>query len=214
MRQLIPQTFLPQALIFPCFNEKKPKWEGIIHPMEQPPDFLRSPLRIIEEEIFEPTAIPRKGGIIAWVASLLIGIVVIIRITESRQFPCLTFVLFLFFLFAAILITFSYWVDSKTLIRVAPSQLSYQSPFRRFLKNWDQISEINAHKGGHFWRIVVSGKQLFFTFSVGEERDSKTQPERVLALPHGDRLARIICGMANLSQIEKVGEKWICSKTS
>ena len=182
--------------------------------MEQPPDFLRSPLNIIEEEVFKPTAIPRKGGIIAWVASLLIGIVVIILIMQSRQFPCLTFVLFLFFLIAAILITFSYWVDSKTLIHVAPSQLSYQSPFRKFLWNWDQVSEINALKAGHFWRMVVSGEQSFFTFRIGMERDSKVQPERILALPHGDRLARIICEMANLSQIEKVGEKWICRKTS
>jgi hypothetical protein len=182
--------------------------------MEQPPDFLRSPLSVIEEETFKPTAIPRKGGLIAWLASLLISIVLIIRITQSRQFPCLTFVLFLFFLLAAILITFSYWIDSKTIIHVTPSQLSYQSPLRRFLQSWDKISEINVLKTGRFWRIIVRGEQSFFTFRVATERDSKTQPEWVLALPNGDRLARIICGMANLPQVEEVGEEWICRKTS
>jgi hypothetical protein len=182
--------------------------------MEQPPDFLRSPLTIIEEEIFKPTTIPYRGGIIAWVASLLIGIVGIILTIQSGKFPCLTFLLFLFFLLAAILITFSSWVESQTLIRVAPSQLLYQSPFRKFLQEWDQILEINAQKAGHLWRIVVNGEQSSFTFSVGAERDSNIQPQRVLALPHGDRLARLICGMANLSQIDKIGEKWICRKTS
>ncbi|OGO17911.1 MAG: hypothetical protein A2Z14_02965 [Chloroflexi bacterium RBG_16_48_8] len=112
-----------------------------------------------------------------------------------------------------ILITFNYWVDSKTIIRVTPSQISYRSPFRRFLQNWDQISDIKVLHAGHSWRVFINGKETFFSIRVGTELTSETKPERILELPHGDRLLRLICGMANLSEIEKIGESWRCRRT-
>ncbi len=182
--------------------------------MEQPPDFLNSPLEFIEEETFQPTAIPHRGGIIAWMATVIVGIVAILTKDPSGQIPCLTVQLFIFFLLAAILITFSHWVDTKTIIHVTPSQLSYQSPFRRFLQNWDQISEIRTIKVGSFWRVLISGEQSSFTIRVHVGGTSKTQAERFLGLPNGDRLLRIVCGMAGLSQVKKVGEAWICNRAS
>ena len=182
--------------------------------MEQPPDFLNSPLEINGEETFQPSIVPRRGGIIAWMATLMIGIVVVILKVKSDQTPCLAIAFFLIFLFAAILITFSYWVDSKTMIRVTRSQLSYQSPFRKFLQTWDQISEINIFRAGNFWRVFIFGDDSFFTIRVGADPISGTNPQKVFELPHGDRLVRIICGMANLSQIHKDGEKWICQRIS
>jgi hypothetical protein len=185
-----------------------------MHSMDLPPEFLNSPLRIFEEETFQPTAIPRRGGVIAWFAAFLIGIVSMITIFKSGKIPCLTMAFFLFFLFAAVLITFSHWVDSKTSILVSPSQISYQSPFRSFLQNWDQISELNLIRAGHFWRVTIRGEQSFFMIRVDAGLTSKTAPERILALPDGDRLVRIICGMVNLSQVDHVGDNWVCKRTS
>jgi nicotinamide riboside transporter PnuC len=190
------------------------RFKGIIHPMEQPPDFLHTPLKIMREETFRPAPISRKGEIIAWLLTLLIGLVSIIVKMQSGHFPCLTILLLVFFLIAAILISFSHWADSKTLIRVTPPQLSYQSPFRKIQQDWDQVLEINAQKTGRFWRIVVNLEQSFFSFKVNAASELKTQPEQVLALPQGDRLVRIICGMANLLQIQNTEENWICKRTS
>lgn len=182
--------------------------------MDLSPEFLNSPLNIVEEETFQPTAIPKKGGLIAWAAAFLIGIAAMITIFKSGQIPCLTMAIFLFFLFAAILITFSHWVDSQTSILVTPSQISYQSPFRRFLQNWDQISELTLIKAGHFWRVTIRSEHSFFMIRVDAGLASKPSPERILALPNGDRLVRIICGMANLSQVDEVGDSWVCRRTS
>jgi hypothetical protein len=181
--------------------------------MEQPPDFLCTPLKITKEETFQPNVVPRKGGIIAWMATLLVGVVVILSEVQSGQVPCMTLGLFLFFFLAAVLITFSYWVESKTIIHVTPSQLSYRSPFRRNLQNWDQIFEITASKAGHFWQVVIRGEVLFFSIKVSAKDTLKTQSASILELPQGDRLVRIICGMSDLSQMKKVEDKWICQRT-
>lgn len=183
---------------------------GIMPLVKQPPDFLTSPMKITEEDTFKPTPIPRRGGIIAWSATLLVGMVAILTMMRSAQFPCLTIALFLFFLLAAILITFSYWVDSRTFIHVTQTQLTYRSPFRHFLQNWQQISEINALKAGQTWRVLVIGKQSSFSIRIGEKSSVESKPTRILELPRGDILMREICGMANLSKIEKNGDTWVC----
>jgi hypothetical protein len=187
---------------------------GIMPPVEQPPDFLTSPLKITEEDTFKPALIPRRGGIIAWCATLLVAIVAILTMIRSGQIPCLTTAMFLFFLLAAILITFSYWVDSRTFIQVTQTHLTYRSPFRRFLQNWKQISEINTLKAGQTWRVLVIGEQSSFSIRIGEKSSVELKPTRVLELPRGDILVREICGMANLSKIERNDDIWVCKKSS
>jgi hypothetical protein len=209
----------PRSTSWPTLKyEPLPKmelnWEGIIQAMEQPPDFLTSPLESTEEEIFKPERVPFRGGIIAWFAAILVAIVVIIFKMRTGEIPCLTIQIFTFFFLAAVLITFSTWVDSKTVIKVTPSHISYRSPFRKFIQNWDQVSEISLAKAGNFWRVWIRGNQSAFAIRVSTELGSKSQLERVLDLPHGDRLVRIICGMAKLSQVENVGGKWLCRRAS
>ena len=193
---------------------KKLDGEGIILTMEQPPDFLNSPMESIEEEVFKPEKVPFRGGIIAWISTILTAIVMIIFSIRTGEVPCLAIQIFCFFFIAAILITFSSWVDSKTIILVTPSHISYRSPFRKFLQNWDQISEISLVKAGNFWRVWVQGDQSSFAIRVSTEPGSESQLERFLDLPEGDRLVRIICGMSKFSEIEHVGNKWICRRAS
>jgi len=182
--------------------------------MEQPPAFLTSPLKLSAEETYQPTQIPRRGGVIAWIATVLIAIAAFVLYYQSGHFPCLTILLFIFFLLAAIMITFNHWVDSKTIIRITPSQISYQSPFRQFLQTWDQITDVKAIQAGHSWRIWVNGNKSFFSTRVGTEQISESRPEKILELPHGERLLRLICGMSNLSEIEKIEEGWRCRRTT
>ncbi|OGO17912.1 MAG: hypothetical protein A2Z14_02970 [Chloroflexi bacterium RBG_16_48_8] len=108
------QALILSPLVSPSSDVNKLRWEGIIRLVEQPPEFLTSPLELAGEETFQPAPIPRRGGMIAWIATLLIAIVAIMLIFQSGQFPCLTIILFLFFLIAAILVNRRKYFDKMS----------------------------------------------------------------------------------------------------
>ena len=177
--------------------------------MQETPHFLTSPMPFEAAETFSPELIPFRGGYIAWGAAVLIGAAMIFIRMQTGKFQCMTIGFFLFFLLAAVLITFNYWVDSNTIIHATQSHLSYQSPMKKFLHQWDQILKIRAMRVGHSWRVLIVGKQSNFSLRIKSESAPNDHRGRILELPRGDELIRIICSMADLSECEGVDKEWI-----
>jgi len=180
--------------------------------MQETPHFLTSPMPLEGEQTFSPELIPFRGGFIAWAAVVLIGVAMIFIKIQTGEFQCMTIGFLLFFLLAAVLITFSYWVDTNTVIHATQSYLSYQSPMKKFLHQWDQILKIRAMRVGQSWRVLIVGKQSNFSLRIKSESTPNDHRGRILELPRGDELIRIICSMANLSECEHVNNEWIVKR--
>lgn len=184
--------------------------------MQEAPHFLTSPMPLEGEQTFSPEQIPFRGGFIAWGAAALIGAAMIVIRAQTGEFQCMAIILFLFFLLAAVLITFNHWIDSNTLIQATQSHLSYQSPIKKFFHPWDQIPKIRSIRAGQSWRVLIVGTQSSFSLRIKSEPapDNHRDRARILELPRGDELIRIICSMANLSECEQIDQEWICKKLS
>jgi hypothetical protein len=180
--------------------------------MSEPPFFLSSPLPLKGEASFEPEIIPFRGGMIAWGATGIVGVTLIIIRLRTGGFQCMTISFFLFLLLAAILITFNYWIDSNTIIRATDSQLMYKTPIREFSHGWDQVSEIRATRVGHSWRVTILGTDSSFSLRIKSENAPEDHRGRILELPKGDELIRIICTKTNLTVCDDVDGTWICSR--
>jgi hypothetical protein len=186
--------------------------QGIIPLVNESPTFLTDPMSLQGEEVFRPASFPRRGGIIAWGAFFLTGLVLVLLKVQTDRIPCLPLGLCIFFFLSAMLISFSYWVDSHTIIHAKPNLLCYRNPFKKFQQGWDRITEIHALKAGHSWRVIVIGEDGAFTVRVKSDAQHESSATEILELPRGDELIRYICGMASLYQIQKEKETWICRK--
>ena len=181
--------------------------------MKNPPEFLVKREIIQTEVTFQPASASRRGELIAWGSAVVIGSLLTIFYFVTREVQCLTAGLFIFFLGAAILITFGLWVDSKTFAKVSPEHLHFKSPFRDVRLEWDQVEELRAMEAGNVWRVVVSGADRYFRIRVLENEDETESGRRFLVIPKADRLVRIICGMAKLRHPRKIEEEWVCKRS-
>jgi hypothetical protein len=187
---------------------------GIITFMQDPPRFLTSSIVLEKEETFQPELIPFRGGWIAWGAVVLIGFTLFFIRWRTGEYNCMTINFFLFFLLAAILITFNYWIDSNTIILATPSHLSYQSPIKKFFHPWDEITQVKAVRVGQSWRVSILGQNSSFSFRIKSETVPEDHRGRILELPRGETLAQIICTMANLTKCTYQDKAWICEGPS
>jgi hypothetical protein len=121
--------------------------------------------------------------------------------------------MFIFFLSAAILITFGIWADSRTYAQATPEYLLYKSPFRTVYLTWDQVMEVRAAEAGAVWRVVVSGVNGYFRMRVLREEEPSESKIRFLVFPQADQFIRIICGMAKLNDPRLDEDEWICTRT-
>lgn len=181
--------------------------------MDNPPEFLIKRETIQKEMTFEPASASRRGELIAWGSAVVIGLLLTIFYFVTREIQCLTAGLFIFFLGAAILITFGLWVDSKTFANVSPEGLQYKSPFRDVKLQWDQVEEVRAMEAGTVWRVVILGAGRYFRIRVHEGEDDSEKGRRFLVMPQADRMVRIICGMAKLPHPRRIEEEWVCRRS-
>ncbi|NIM92458.1 MAG: hypothetical protein GTO18_01920 [Anaerolineales bacterium] len=187
--------------------------QGIIRSMDQAPEFLSNSKTIDHEELFQPRSESRRGELIAWIAAVVIGILLAILYSQSGQINCFIGLLFAFFLFAGLLMTYSHWVDSRITIRVTPEELDYKSPFRVVNLKWNEVAEVRVIKAGRSYRVIVRGKEAYFAYRVAPKTEDESDPIRMLGLPRGDELTRIICGMAELGEPKEQEDEWVCEKS-
>jgi hypothetical protein len=180
--------------------------------MQKPPAFLTAPIELVHAENFRPPKLPLRGAILAWGSTGLLAIAVALRVWRTSQFDCMANALLSFFLFAAMLITLSRWIDTRTEITADLTSIAYRSPFRAVELDWSKIDEIRSIQAGHAWRVSVHSSGSAFSFRVSESSQASTSVASILALPRGAYLTQIICTMAHLGAPENQGQEWVCRR--
>lgn len=124
---------------------------------------------IIKE--YRPLLIPRRGEIIAWLLTLLVGAVSLVFILTGQRAPVFLWILALLLLLSAVLISLSNWVDRHTIIRIHTDSVDFRNGLRKVSLTWDQIQEIRIQSSEWGKRVQVYGDQAHFVFrTLGEVR--------------------------------------------
>jgi hypothetical protein len=178
--------------------------------MNSPPQFLVDRETIEKDESFQPQQGSRKGELIAWGSAILIAVALGIYYLLTQSVQCMTAGLFLFFLASGAVITFGIWTDARTRVDLSRAGLHYNSPFRDVILDWADLQSLRASKAGAVWKVTVSGADQYFTLRISEEPLTEDNPRGFLVLPEGDRLVRLICGTARLSNPKLQDADWVC----
>jgi hypothetical protein len=129
-----------------------------------------TPLELIEDpEVFHPELLPRKGEMIAWGLTLLVGAAWLILVWQGLKInlalPILAVILFL----SALSVSLGNWMDRNTVLQLGREGVKYQNGLRRVRLSWDEVEQVRINPSQWGKKIHVIGPQSYFSFrTLGE----------------------------------------------
>jgi hypothetical protein len=178
------------------------------------PDFLTLEIEPWVEKIFQPFQPTRRGEQIAWVSAVVMGIVNGIVYWQEGRFQLFGLVLFLFFALAALLISFSNWVDANTKIYIDSNRVNFKSPLRKVNLERQMIDELWTQKVGGAWRVSVLGQGKYFIFRTESVMGGGSKGPLRIGIEGGEQLTRMIRELGRLTLPVQERNAWVCRKRS
>ncbi len=163
----------------------------------------------IREGTFRPLLPTRKGEAYAWGIVALLSATAIITHLIISSIPWPFWVLYGFFLFAALLTTFSNWVDRRTVLTIAPDKLEFQNGLRSVSLPWEKVAEVTVHSDRWGKRVQVRGDdgQHFAFRTVAQIEIHEGEKQDLFGFREGEALIETIVQKAGLTpQEENTGE--------
>ena len=97
-----------------------------------------------EPREFQPILLSRRGELFAWLTAILSILAwLILRWKVSALLSIIPF-LAVFFVFAALSISFGNWVDRRTLLRLEPTGVSFRNGLRNVHLEWSEINRMEV----------------------------------------------------------------------
>jgi len=163
----------------------------------------------IQEGTFRPLLPTRKGETYAWGIVALLSAAAIITYLAAKGIPWPFWVLYGFFLLAAVLTSFSNWVDRHTILKIAPDKLEFRNGLRSVSLPWDKIVEVTvrADRWGKRVQVRGEGEQHFAFRTVAQIEIHEGEKEDLFGFREGEALIETIVQKAGLTpRAESTGE--------
>jgi hypothetical protein len=129
------------------------------------PEFLTDEPPPAADSEFRPEP-GRRGEWVAWASALALVLIMLLQ-TELEGGPsALVIILFVIVIVAALMITYSNWMERNTSILLAAGGVRYASPLRKTELRWSQIDEIWLAPSRSAWRISVIGGSGHFNYQT------------------------------------------------
>lgn len=112
-------------------------------------------------------------------------------------------------LLIALAISFSYWLERRTLVIIEDKCLRYESPLRKIIFQWDEIHELwcLSIRGG--WRFTISSSTDAFRFETLNVRQFGSGREVRSGFTDGKRIAALVQKRADLRILDRQDRLWI-----
>jgi len=151
---------------------------------------------------FRPKLIPRRGELIAWLSSLIVGLGWVILAIFGQSVSWLIPIVFILLSLIAASISLGNWVDRKTCLSLEPTGIEYHNGLRSVRLNWTEIKEVRVFPAQWGRKVQVIGEKAYFGFStLGEVRiDNRLIGQT--GFVDGEMILERIIENAHLNQIQ------------
>jgi len=168
------------------------------------------PEKTTERLVFRPAPAPLRGLVYACSSAVMAVIGTWFLWRQRGSIPVVLAILAAMFLLAALLITYSRWMDAGTLYEVCEQAIEYRNPLRTTRLEWRTVQEMRVLQAGSICRVMIIGLSGSFQFRLNREATLASDSSFPLGLPQGDQLARLVRGMAGLNHSHQTSDDtWI-----
>jgi hypothetical protein len=115
---------------------------------------------------YRPKLIPRRGELIAWLSSLIVGLGWVILSFFGQGVNFLIPIVFTLLSLIAASISLGNWMDRKTRLRLEPTGIEYHNGLRSVKLNWAEIKEVRVFPAQWGRKVQVIGEKAYFGFST------------------------------------------------
>ncbi len=161
-----------------------------------------------EPREFQPILLSRRGELFAWLTAILSILAwLILRWKVSALVSIIPF-LAVFFVFAALSISFGNWVDRRTLLRLEPTGVSFRNGLRNVHLEWSEINRMEVLNSSLGSKVRVYGEKAHFDFrTLGEFRVSGEVKGR-MGFAEGETILSTILKFSGLKEVEHTGNSY------
>jgi len=115
---------------------------------------------------FRPKLIPRRGELIAWTGSLIVGAGWVILAVIGQGVNLLVPIVFILLSLVAASISLGNWMDRKTRLSLESSEVVYHNGLRSVRLDWAEIQEVRVFPAQWGRKVQVIGDKAYFGFST------------------------------------------------
>jgi hypothetical protein len=157
---------------------------------------------------YKPLLIPRRGEVIAWLLTLLVGVVIMVYALTGQTAPVLLWIFALILVFSALLISLSNWVDRHTVIRIQPGGIEFHNGLHNVDLTWEQIDEIRIQSSEWGKRVQIYGERTHFVFRTLGEVHLRGKLQGRLGFESGEDILHQVVANSGLQIADHSGEDY------
>jgi hypothetical protein len=151
---------------------------------------------------FRPKLIPRRGELIAWLGSLIVGVGWVILAVFGQGVTFLIPIVFILLSLVAASISLGNWMDRKTHLSLEPDGVEYHNGLRSVRLDWAEIQEVRVFPAQWGRKVQVIGDRAYFGFSTLGEVKVNDRLLGQTGFPEGEMILQRIIENAHLNQMQ------------
>ena len=151
---------------------------------------------------FRPKLIPRRGELIAWLGSLIVGVGWVILAVFGQRVNLLIPIIFILLSLIAASISLGNWMDRKTCLSLEPTRVVYHNGLRSVRLDWAEIQEVHVFPAQWGRKVQVIGEKAYFGFSTLGEVKINDRLIWQTGFADGEMILQRIIENAHLTQIQ------------
>ena len=159
----------------------------------------------MEIQEFRPELISRRGELIAWGSTLLVGGAWFVLRNSAGRASLLVPLLFIPLLLAALSISLGNWMDRHTVLRLDPEGVGFSNGLRNVQLKWDQIQQVRVLPAAWGKKVQVFGGQSYFGFFTLGEVKAQGRVLGRTGIAEGEFALQRILESAQLHKIQPLG---------
>ncbi|HEY62432.1 MAG TPA: PH domain-containing protein [Anaerolineae bacterium] len=157
----------------------------------------------MENRIYHPELLPRRGEWIAWGLSLVSALSLVLLRVRYSKIPFGVYIFVLFFIFAATSISLGNWMDRHTILIINQQGIAYKNGIRKTNLEWEDIKEVRVLQSRWGKRVQILGPDSHFEFRTLGKVIYQGEPKGNMGFSQGEEILQTILdqsGMQKLSQ--------------
>jgi hypothetical protein len=151
---------------------------------------------------FRPKLIPRRGELIAWLGSLIVGVGWVILAVFGQGVNILIPIVFILLSLIAASISLGNWMDRKTRLSLEPGGVVYHNGLRNVKLDWAEIQELRVFPAQWGRKVQVIGEKAYFGFSTLGEVKVNDRLIGQTGFADGEMILQRIIENAHLDQMQ------------
>lgn len=167
-------------------------------------DPIKPEIKPLNDGIYRPELLSRRGEWIAWGLALVVWISMLALLLRGIDVILAMPIVGILLILAALSISLGNWMDRKTFLTFDTDSIAFRNGLRNVSLNWQDIREVRVLPSRWGKKVQVVGENSYFEFRTLGKVNVQGEEKGSVGFAEGDKILHTI---VQNSQLEKTKKK-------